>query len=62
MSRQRQGTRHDCLAMTEPNAGSDLRGMECRAMREGDEYVITGTKHFISHADVADYCILFAAG
>lgn len=56
-----QGTRHDCLAMTEPNAGSDLRGMECRAVRDGDEYVITGTKHFISHADVADYCILFAA-
>jgi acyl-CoA dehydrogenase len=47
--------------MSEPNAGSDLRGMECRAVRDGDEYVITGTKHFISHADVADYVILFAA-
>lgn len=56
-----EGKRHDCLAMSEPNAGSDLRGMQCRAVRDGDEYVITGTKHFISHADVADYTILFAA-
>ncbi|HLF88080.1 MAG TPA: acyl-CoA dehydrogenase family protein, partial [Anaerolineales bacterium] len=56
-----RGERVECLAMSEPNAGSDLRGMECRAVRDGDEYVITGTKHFISHADVADYVILFAA-
>jgi len=56
-----QGRRHDCLAMSEPNAGSDVRGMECRAERDGDDYVINGTKHFISHADVADYAILFAA-
>lgn len=56
-----RGERHDCLAMSEPNAGSDLRGMECRAERDGDAYVITGTKHFISHGDVSDYAILFAA-
>ncbi len=56
-----QGKRHDCLAMSEPNAGSDLRGMECRAERDGDNYIINGTKHFISHADVADFVILFAA-
>ncbi|MCB8963117.1 MAG: acyl-CoA dehydrogenase family protein [Ardenticatenales bacterium] len=56
-----RGERHDCLAMSEPNAGSDLRGMQCRAERDGDEYVINGTKHFISHADIADYVILFAA-
>ena len=56
-----EGKRHDCLAMSEPNAGSDIRGMECTAVRNGDEYVIKGTKHFISHADVADYAILFAA-
>ena len=55
------GERMECLAMTEPNAGSDLRGMECRAVRDGDDYVLTGTKHFISHADVADYIIVFAA-
>lgn len=56
-----EGKRHDCLAMSEPNAGSDVRGMECTATRDGDHYILKGSKHFISHADVADYCILFAA-
>jgi len=56
-----QGERVECLAMSEPDAGSDLRGMKCKAVRDGAEYVITGTKHFISHADVADFAILFAA-
>ena len=56
-----RGEKIDCLAMTEPNAGSDLRGMQCRADRDGDDYVINGTKHFISHADIADFVILFAA-
>ncbi|TCP56465.1 acyl-CoA dehydrogenase [Tamaricihabitans halophyticus] len=54
------GKRHDCLAMTEPGAGSDIRGMTTRAVRDGDEYVLNGTKHFISHADMADFVILFA--
>lgn len=54
------GARVECLAMSEPDAGSDLRGIKCRAVRDGGDYVITGTKHFISHADVADYVILFA--
>ena len=56
-----RGEKIDCLAMTEPDAGSDLRGMKCKAERSGDEYVINGTKHFISHADLADFVILFAA-
>ena len=47
--------------MSEPDAGSDLRGMRCAAVRDGDGYLINGTKHFISHADLADYVILFAA-
>ncbi len=55
-----RGERFDCLAMTEPAAGSDLRAMKTRAVRDGDEFVIDGTKHFISHADQADYVILFA--
>ena len=55
-----RGTRIDCLAMTEPGAGSDLRAMTTKAARDGADYLITGTKHFISHADVADYVILFA--
>jgi acyl-CoA dehydrogenase len=56
-----RGERVECLAMSEPDAGSDVRGMRCRAVRDGDEYVITGTKHFISHADTADFVVLFAA-
>ncbi|HAW17668.1 MAG TPA: acyl-CoA dehydrogenase, partial [Oceanospirillaceae bacterium] len=56
-----RGDKVDCLAMTEPNAGSDVRSMQCRAERDGDGFVINGTKHFISHADAADFVILFAA-
>jgi acyl-CoA dehydrogenase len=55
------GERVDCMAMSEPDAGSDVRGMKCSAVRDGDDFVINGTKHFISHADLADYVILFAA-
>jgi acyl-CoA dehydrogenase len=47
--------------MTEPGAGSDLRGMKTSAVRDGGDWVINGVKHFISHADVADFTILFAA-
>lgn len=56
-----RGDRIDCLAMTEPNAGSDVRAMRTHATLDGDDYVINGTKHFISYADVADFVILFAA-
>lgn len=56
-----RGEKTDCLAMTEPGAGSDLRSMQCRADIDGNDYVINGTKHFISHADIADFVILFAA-
>jgi acyl-CoA dehydrogenase len=56
-----RGERHDCVAMTEPGAGSDVRSMTTSAVRDGDAYVVDGTKHFISHADVADFIILFAA-
>jgi acyl-CoA dehydrogenase len=55
-----RGERHDCLAMTEPGAGSDVRSMTTRAVRDGDDYVLDGTKHFISHADKSDFVILFA--
>lgn len=56
-----RGERIDCLAMSEPNAGSDLRSMETKAVRQGSDYIINGAKHFISHADIADFVILFAA-
>ncbi len=56
-----RGERVECLAMTEPGAGSDLRSMKTRAVRDGEEFILNGTKHFISYADVADFAILFAA-
>ena len=56
-----RGERTECLAMTEPGAGSDLRGMKTTALIQGDELLINGTKHFISHADHSDFVILFAA-
>ena len=56
-----RGERRDCLAMTEPGAGSDLRAMRTRAVRTEDGWRIRGTKHFISHAHEADFVILFAA-
>ncbi|MCY4315779.1 MAG: acyl-CoA dehydrogenase family protein [Roseovarius sp.] len=56
-----RGDRMDALAMTEPDAGSDVRGMKCAARREGGDWVINGTKHFISGADHADFIIVFIA-
>ncbi|MDN7903740.1 acyl-CoA dehydrogenase family protein [Burkholderia diffusa] len=55
-----RGERVDCFALTEPGAGSDAMGIRTRAVRDGDDYVINGSKHFISHADTADFVILFA--
>jgi acyl-CoA dehydrogenase len=56
-----RGERVECLAMTEPQAGSDLRSMRTSAVAKGADFIINGTKHFISHADHADFVILFAA-
>ncbi len=55
------GEKWDCLAMTEPGAGSDLRGMTASAVPDGDDWILNGTKHFISHADIADFAICFMA-
>jgi acyl-CoA dehydrogenase len=56
-----RGERVECLAMSEPQAGSDLRGMKTTAVLKDGDFVINGTKHFISHADHADFAIVFAA-
>ena len=53
--------KHDCQAMTEPGSGSDLRSMKAFARADGDDFIINGTKHFISHADVADFAIVWVA-
>ena len=56
-----RGETWDCLAMTEPGAGSDLRGMKASARQDGDDWVLNGTKHFISHGDLAGFAICFMA-
>jgi len=56
-----RGEKMDALAMTEPEAGSDIRSMRCAARREGGDWLLNGTKHFISGADHADFVIVFAA-
>ncbi|MEM9107992.1 MAG: acyl-CoA dehydrogenase family protein, partial [Pseudomonadota bacterium] len=56
-----RGEKMDALAMTEPGAGSDVRGMKCTAIRDGGDWVVNGTKHFISGAEHADFIIVFIA-
>ncbi|MEM9755184.1 MAG: acyl-CoA dehydrogenase family protein, partial [Pseudomonadota bacterium] len=56
-----RGDRMDALAMTEPDAGSDVRGMSCTARRSGGDWVVSGTKHFISGGAHADFFIVFVA-
>ena len=56
-----RGEKMDALAMTEPDAGSDVRGMKCQAVRDGGDWVVNGSKHFISGAEHADFVIVFVA-
>lgn len=55
-----RGEKVDCFALTEPGAGSDANAIKTRAVRDGDDFVINGSKHFISHAGHADFAIVFA--
>jgi len=54
------GKRRACFAQTEPDAGSDPARMKTRAVREGDFYRVTGSKHFITDADRADFAQVMA--
>jgi butyryl-CoA dehydrogenase len=48
-----------CFGLTEPGAGSDAGSQKTTAVRDGDSYVVNGTKNFITNAPQADTCILF---
>lgn len=54
------GNKISAFALSEPNAGSDVAAMQCKAHREGDEYVLNGTKTWISNAGIADFYTVFA--
>ena len=56
-----RGEKATAFAQTEPDAGSDPGGMRTTAVRQGDRYVINGTKRFIAHAKGADFLQLVAA-
>ncbi|UCH87121.1 MAG: acyl-CoA dehydrogenase family protein [Dehalococcoidia bacterium] len=49
-----------CFGITEPDAGSDLWGLKCKARKEGAEWVINGTKQWITNSPYADYAAVFA--
>lgn len=54
------GERWECFALTEPGAGSDARAITTKAVEDGGDYVINGTKQFITMAMRADFIIVFA--
>ncbi len=54
------GGKIGAFALTEPNAGSDAGAVRTRAVKDGDDYVITGTKCFITSGGQADYVLVFA--
>ena len=47
-----------CFALTEPGAGSDARAIQTTAVKDGDEYILNGKKHFISAAPYSDFAIV----
>lgn len=55
-----QGKLLGCYALSEPGTGSDAAAQKTIAVRDGDDYVITGTKNFITNGPHADICILYA--
>ena len=54
------GKKLGCFGLTEPGAGSDAGSQKTTAVRDGDFYVVNGTKNFITNAPQADTCVLFA--
>ena len=54
------GEKISCFGLTEPDAGSDAASVKTTAVRDGDDYIINGTKMFITNGPIADICIVVA--
>lgn len=55
-----KGEKLGCFALTEPGAGSDAAGIQTRAVRDGDDYILNGSKVFITNGTHADIALVFA--
>jgi acyl-CoA dehydrogenase len=55
------GEKRELFALTEPEAGSDVMGMKTNAKKDGDDWILNGSKHFISGPVIPDFAIVFAA-
>ena len=60
LSKLATGEMLGCFCLTEPQAGSDASALMCQAVRDGDEWVINGTKQFITTGKYADVALVFA--
>ncbi len=60
ISRITSGESMCAFGLTEAGAGSDFMGIKTRAVKQGDKYIINGTKLFISHGNISDICTVFA--
>ena len=49
-----------CFATSEPGMGSDVAGIRCKAERDGDDYILNGTKYWITNGGISDYMSIFA--
>ncbi len=56
-----RGEKRELFALTEPDAGSDVMGMKSNARRDGDDWILNGSKHFVSGPCMPDFAIVFAA-
>ena len=56
-----KGEKRELFALTEPEAGSDVMGMKSNAVKDGDDWILNGSKHFISGPIMPDFAIVFAA-
>ena len=56
-----RGEKRELFALTEPDAGSDVMGMKTHAQRDGADWILNGSKHFISGPCMPDFAIVFAA-